>query len=109
MKPLPYHLATPLWLENWHGVPVLPRTRKVLETPLRKLTPAVLYVSENNGAASRTCTGIPWLASRNPALERWPHFELNKNKHRCQSGDGLAPAGKFLGGSFGVSGTPPVA
>ena len=32
----------------------------------------------------------------------------NKNKHRCQSGDGLAPAGKFLGGSFGVSGTPPV-
>jgi len=33
----------------------------------------------------------------------------NKNKHRCQSGDGLAPAGKFLGGSFGVSGTPPVA
>jgi len=33
----------------------------------------------------------------------------NENKHRCQSGDGLAPAGKFLGGSFGVSGTPPVA
>jgi hypothetical protein len=33
----------------------------------------------------------------------------NENKHRCQSGDGLAPAGKFLGGSFGVSGTPPMA
>jgi hypothetical protein len=32
-----------------------------------------------------------------------------ENKHRYQSGDGLAPAGKFLGGSFGVSGTPPVA
>jgi hypothetical protein len=27
--------------ENWHGVPVLPRTRKDLETSLRKLTPAV--------------------------------------------------------------------
>jgi hypothetical protein len=34
---------------------------------------------------------------------------INENKHRCQSGDGLAPAGKFLGGSFGVSGTPPMA
>jgi hypothetical protein len=33
----------------------------------------------------------------------------NKNKHRCQSGDGLAPAGKFLGGSFDVSGTSPMA
>jgi hypothetical protein len=33
----------------------------------------------------------------------------NENKHRCQSGVGLAPAGKFLGGSFGVSGTPPMA
>lgn len=33
----------------------------------------------------------------------------NKNKHRCQSGEGLTPAGRFLGGSFGVSGTPPVA
>ncbi len=42
MKPLPYHLATPLLIrENWHGVPVLPRTRKDLETSLRKLTPAV--------------------------------------------------------------------
>ena len=42
MKPLPYHLATPLFIvENWHGVPVLPRTRGDLETPLRKLTPAV--------------------------------------------------------------------
>jgi hypothetical protein len=30
-----------LGLENWHGVPVLPRTREDLETPLRKLTPAV--------------------------------------------------------------------
>lgn len=27
--------------ENWHGVPVLPRNRKDLETSLRKLTPAV--------------------------------------------------------------------
>jgi hypothetical protein len=26
---------------NWHGVPVLPRTGKVLEAPLCKLTPAV--------------------------------------------------------------------
>jgi hypothetical protein len=34
---------------------------------------------------------------------RWTH----KNKHRYQSGDGLVPAGKFLGGSFGVSGTLP--
>jgi hypothetical protein len=25
---------------------VLPRTRKVLETPLRKLTPAVWYISK---------------------------------------------------------------
>lgn len=46
MKPLPCHLATPLLWENWHGVPVLPRTRKVLETPLRKLTPAVWYISK---------------------------------------------------------------
>ena len=42
MKPLPYRLATPLLIrENWHGVPVLPRTCKVLEASLRKLTPAV--------------------------------------------------------------------
>lgn len=42
MKPLPYHLATPLLIkENWHGVPVLPRTCKGLEASLRKLTPAV--------------------------------------------------------------------
>ncbi len=42
MKPLPYHLATPLLMgKNWHGVPVLPRNRKDLETSLRKLTPAV--------------------------------------------------------------------
>jgi hypothetical protein len=33
----------------------------------------------------------------------------NENKHRYQSGDGLVPAGLFLGGSFGVSGTPPMA
>ena len=26
--------------EKWHGVPVLPRARKVLETELRKLAPA---------------------------------------------------------------------
>ncbi|MGL4401261.1 MAG: hypothetical protein ACRCXD_15435 [Luteolibacter sp.] len=42
MKPLPYPLATPLFIgKNWHGVPVLPRTREDLETSLRKLTPAV--------------------------------------------------------------------
>ena len=29
------------------------------------------------------------------------------NKHRYQFSDELVPAGKFLGGSFGVSGTPP--
>jgi len=41
-------------LKNWHGVSVLPRARKVLETKLRKLAPAVLKI----GALSRTCTGI---------------------------------------------------
>jgi hypothetical protein len=56
MKPLPYRLATPLLLGKWHGVPVLPRIRKCLESSLRKLTPAVC---DENGAASRTCTGIP--------------------------------------------------
>ena len=32
---------------KWHGVSVLPRARGVLETLLRKLAPAVLWVSEN--------------------------------------------------------------
>ena len=32
---------------KWHGVPVLPRTRGVLETPLRKLTPAVWWMNGN--------------------------------------------------------------
>ena len=27
---------------KWHGVPVLPRSRGVLETPLRRLAPAAL-------------------------------------------------------------------
>ncbi len=36
-----------MWLlwkieKQWHGVPVPPRTRKVLEALLRKLAPAVL-------------------------------------------------------------------
>jgi hypothetical protein len=59
MKPLPYHLATPLWMKEWHGAPVLPRTRKDLESSLRKLTPAVFFDDLKDGAASRTCTGIP--------------------------------------------------
>jgi len=33
-------------LKKWHGVSVLPRARKVLETKLRKLAPAVLWVLE---------------------------------------------------------------
>ena len=41
MRPLPSHLAPPA-IEKWHGVSVLPRARKVLETELRKLAPAVL-------------------------------------------------------------------
>ena len=56
MRPLPSHLAPPRF-EKWHGVSVLPRARKVLETKLRKLAPAVLWVFEN-GAVSRNCTGI---------------------------------------------------
>ena len=56
MRPLPSHLAPPRF-EKWHGVSVLPRARGVLETLLRKLAPAVLWVSED-GALSRTCTGI---------------------------------------------------
>ena len=49
--------------EKWHGVPVLPRARKVLETELRKLAPAAhvgcfYCVFLKIGAASRTCTGI---------------------------------------------------
>ena len=43
MRPLPSHLAPPR-LEKWHGVSVLPRARGVLETLLRKLTPAVLMM-----------------------------------------------------------------
>ena len=43
MRPLPSHLAPPRF-EKWHGVPVLPRARGVLETLLRKLTPAVFLV-----------------------------------------------------------------
>ncbi len=43
MRPLPSRLAPPQ-LEKWHGVPVLPRARKVLETKLRKLAPAVQVV-----------------------------------------------------------------
>ena len=41
MRPLPSHLAPPQF-EKWHSVSVLPRARKVLETELRKLAPAVL-------------------------------------------------------------------
>ena len=41
MRPLPSHLATPQLLEIWHGVSVPPRAGEVLETPLRKLAPAV--------------------------------------------------------------------
>lgn len=41
MRPLPYHLATPRLIEDWHGVPVLPRTSVVLETSPRRLAPAV--------------------------------------------------------------------
>jgi hypothetical protein len=76
MKPLPYHLATPLFM----------------------------------GKLVRS-------AGLAPAFPEWKSGILlldddrivkNENKHRCQSGDGLAPAGRFLGGSFGVSGTPPV-
>ena len=43
MRPLPSHLAPPR-LEKWHSVSVLPRARGVLETLLRKLAPAVLWV-----------------------------------------------------------------
>ena len=56
MRPLPSHLAPPRF-EKWHGVSVLPRARKVLETKLRKLAPAVLWVLKI-GAVSRNCTGI---------------------------------------------------
>lgn len=47
MRPLPSHLATPqLMNKKWHGVPVLPRSGKVLETSLRKLAPAALMMNE---------------------------------------------------------------
>ena len=59
MRLLPSHLAPPR-LEKWHGVSVLPRARGVLETLLRKLTPAVHYCEFLKiGAVSRNCTGIP--------------------------------------------------
>jgi hypothetical protein len=35
-------LNLPAFWCKWHGVPVLPRTRVVLETALRRLAPAVL-------------------------------------------------------------------
>ena len=62
MRPRPFHLATPQWKEEWHGVPVLPRARGVLETLLRQLAPAAHVVCFENvkiGALSRTLTGIP--------------------------------------------------
>ena len=60
MRPLPCLLATPQFVEKWHGVSVLPRARLVLETELRKLAPAAhSYVIWKIGALSRTCTGIP--------------------------------------------------
>ena len=31
------------------------------------------------GAASRNRTGVPWLAPRNPAAERWPHPYMKTN------------------------------
>ena len=37
---LPLGYSAFVW-KNWRGVPVPPRTRKVLETPLRRLAPAV--------------------------------------------------------------------
>ena len=43
MRPLPSHLAPPRF-EKWHGVPVLPRARPVLEAELRKLAPAAHVV-----------------------------------------------------------------
>ena len=41
-------------VEQWHGVSVLPRACKVLETPLRTLAHAVHKI----GAVSRNRTGI---------------------------------------------------
>ena len=41
------------------------------------------------------------------ADETPPPIGTNENKHHCQFGEGLTPAGRFHGGSFGVSGTPP--
>lgn len=106
MKPLPYHLATPLlFWKNWHGVPVLPRIRKGLESSLRKLTPAVCHIKMERPAG--LAPAFPDWKSEVLLLDD-DRFVKNENKHHCQTDDGLAPAGKFLGGSFGVSGTPPV-
>lgn len=52
---------------NWHGVPVLPRSHRVLEAPLRRLAPAAFCVAWHVcpghdmkvGAVSRDRTGIP--------------------------------------------------
>ena len=49
MRPLPSHLAPPQF-EKWHSVSVLPRASKVLETELRKLAPAVLYLKVERSA-----------------------------------------------------------
>lgn len=63
MRPAPSHLAPPQWrcssITRWHGVPVLPRSRRVLETPLRRLAPAVSSGDGMEiGAISRSRTGI---------------------------------------------------
>lgn len=61
MRPLPYHLATPLLLGNgWHGVPVLPRTRGDLEFPLRELAPAMSCIWKMERSAGLAPAFLEW-------------------------------------------------
>ena len=54
------------------------------------------------GCGGRIRTGDTRRMKPLPYHLATPLLGKNENKHRCQSGDGLAPAGEFHGGSFGV-------
>jgi hypothetical protein len=105
MRPVPYLLATPQF-EKWHGVSVLPRADSVLETKLRKLTPAVFI---ENGCDQPelhrhrligTQASCSWTmtAKSGAGCELVSHprrIRRKKNKHRCQLELEFAPAGDF--------------
>ena len=110
----------------WHGVSVLPRARKVLETELRKLAPAAHVVcfeivgfenwSGQPDLHRHPLNGVQesWLLDDNRNERRGlrtmrPRAAITTKRTNTAANSELefAPAGEFHGGSFGVSGTPP--